>query len=153
MRCCGSACDLPWADGAGGSPARNEQPANTPGTGEKGRHNPLLVLAPAFFKVCILRGNSVGTIRPTTWLETLVRRGFWARRQPGAQCILLSKGPMHMRSRNIVHGVTSTVLSAPRLLRASHYPSIWESERVRVVLECATKTPAVCPFPHPACLS
>lgn len=52
VRCCGSDCDLPWADGAGSSARRDGRAGHTSGTvAEGGRRNPLLMLAPAFFKV------------------------------------------------------------------------------------------------------
>ena len=52
VRCCGSACDVPWAESTGGCSASGDDLADqTSSTKPEGRRNQLLVLAPAFFKV------------------------------------------------------------------------------------------------------
>lgn len=50
MRCCGSTCDLPWAESMGSS-ARNDRFDHMADVIPESEQAELLVLAPAFFKV------------------------------------------------------------------------------------------------------
>lgn len=77
VRCCGSDCDLPRADGAGSSARRDGRAGHTSGTvAEGGRRNPLLMLAPAFFKVFIV-GESWHTSNNSLDYISLSVEGFW----------------------------------------------------------------------------